>query len=50
MVRSIPLAHARSGTYNAASVAIEGNHAPKASMISDSLASCRLRRSAGCGT
>ena len=37
MVRSIPPAHARSGTYNAASVAIEGDHAPKASMISDSL-------------
>ncbi len=38
MVRSIPPAHARSGTYNAAFVAIEGDHAPKASMISDSLA------------
>jgi len=29
MVRSIPPAHAPSGTYNAASVAIEGDHAPK---------------------
>lgn len=42
MVRSIPPAHARSGTYNAASVAIEGDHAPKASMISDSLAAAVL--------